>query len=157
MSEEFTQFKFPCKICLVKACCQDYDKLDEEKKHVLSQRFHDQCLAVPLPQMKPSTVIPEKSYHKMLMECWANLGVQICSATQKQYQDGLEKNNTINEDLFRAICFTADFLQWMVNSTSWSMPHEGLQKFDSFELDRKIDIVKQLVSHCRKGNKDADL
>ena len=74
MSENFVQFIFPCKDCLVRAACKENPD-NEAIKHLYKDNRH-RCLAVPkLP--------PNVSYHKGLLECMANLGAELINAVEK--------------------------------------------------------------------------
>ena len=129
MSDQFIQFAFPCADCIVRASCKD----KPIKKKDLYRSVGKPCLTLP--------AITDKSYHKMLIECWINLGFDLLENVQKR--EGIEGVNTDNQvpsSYIRAMHQMANALQYMINSASW---REGkLLPFDKFEVNQKLKIGK---------------
>ena len=127
MSTEFHQFRFPCKTCIVQACCKE--KPEDEVK--LYPGHHGLCLAVPeLP--------PNVSYSKGLLECWANLGKKVIDSMTKTEDPKTRKeiNNNIPYPYVSLIIHMAGIFVHITHSASW---REGeLFDFDQFEINRKI-------------------
>lgn len=130
MSNEFIQFTFPCTDCIVRAACKNKPTAKEDLYSGISRP----CLALP-------SYKEDKSYHKMLVECWANLGWTILEAIQKREEPpGTNKDNKVPSSYIRAMHQMASTIQYMVNSTSW---HEGkLLPFDQWEINEKLKIGK---------------
>ena len=126
MSDEFIQFNFPCTDCIVRAAC----KYQPSKKD-LYRRGSIPCLALPK--------VEDKSYHKMLIECWANLGFNILNHVSKlELPIGVNKDNQVPASYIRAMHQMTKAIGYMVNSTSW---REGqLLPFDKMEIDEKLKI-----------------
>ena len=133
MSCEFIQFHFPCKDCLVRAACKEKPK-DEDVQHLFMDGHTVPCLALP------KIPLDVKSYHKGLLECWANIGVNIiCRMSKKEDpKTCTESNNNIPMQYVILMGNMIYLLQWMINSTSWN---EGLLKdFDKLEINRKVKL-----------------
>jgi len=129
-SSEFIDFIFPCKACLVRAACKD--KVNEMKKALYGKRAA-RCLTVPYDK-----VDEKNTHHKMLLECWANLGPKIINHTYIMISD-IDSRETENNLPGQYIFLMRDLmgiLQWMVNSTSWDLG--VLQEFDKFEIKTKL-------------------
>ena len=75
MSDEFLEFQFPCKECLVTAICREKPGITGSDKQNLLERDRTHCLTLPY-------VSKDKHYHKMLIECWANLGQSMFCQVQ---------------------------------------------------------------------------
>lgn len=133
-SEDFVQFNFPCKDCMVLACCREAPK-DNKKIEHLYDKLNTRCLAVP----KFSSDI--KSYSKGLIECWANLGVGIINSMQKSEdpQTCTEINNNIPMQYVQLLGKMSYLIQWIINSTSWEKGQ--LQEFDAFEIRLKSKTI----------------
>lgn len=127
MSDEFIQFTFPCGECIVRAACKDKPTAKED----LYGPAGKLCLALPK--------IKDKSYHKMLIECWANLGFNLLNHVSKlELPIGVNKDNQVPSSYIRAMHQMTKAIGYMVNSTSW---REGkLLPFDKMELDEKLKI-----------------
>lgn len=127
MSTEFVQFRFPCKTCIVQACCQEKPK-DEVK---LYQGHDAMCLAIP-------EIPPNITYSKGLLECWGNIGVGIVNSMQKAEdpKTQTETHNNIPYQYVALLVHMAGIIVHITNSVSWT---EGqLFDFDRFEISRKI-------------------
>ena len=133
MSREFVEFTFPCKECIVTAMCQDYTRL--KKKDQLDVR--SMCLAVPKFGEK------EGPYHKLLLECMANISKRITSAVDKA-EDPIGTNtvNNIPHRYVLMMCHMTEIMVYMTNSTSWETGK--LENFDEFEINRKLKLVRIL-------------
>jgi len=139
MSEEFIQYIFPCAECLVQAACQDHKYLgiikDREKiktKHIRKDR---PSLAVPI--FDPNV----KSYHKGLMECWANMGAGMMNKVSKE-EDPVkhQKADNLPMPYVHILQAMAQIMCHMVNSTSWE---EGeLHEFDRVEIKQRLSKLK---------------
>lgn len=127
MSDEFIQFDFPCSDCIVRAAC----KYKPTAKDDLYGGAGLPCLALPM--------VKEKSYHKMLIECWANLGFDLLQNVQKRNSTAkINIDNKVPSAYIQAMHQMASTIQYMVNSTSW---HEGkLLPFDQWEINKKLKI-----------------
>ena len=126
MSDKFIQFVFPCTECIVRAACKN-----KPNKKDLYGGNGKPCLALPK--------VKDKSYHKMLIECWANLGFDILNHISKlEHPMGVNKDNQVPASYIRAMYQMSKVIEYMVNSTSW---REGkLLPFDKMELDEKLKI-----------------
>ena len=126
MSDEFIQFNFPCTDCIVRAACKN-----KPNKKDLYRGGSIPCLALPN--------VKDKSYHKMLIECWANLGCSILNHVSKlELPIGVNKDNQVPASYIRAMHQMTKAIGYMVNSTSW---REGqLLPFDKMEIDEKLKI-----------------
>lgn len=134
MSSEFIQFQFPCTDCIVRAACKEKPK-DERLKHLLIRQNTIPCLALPriFPELKP--------YQKGLVECWANIGVDILCRMHKTEdpKTSTEINNNIPMQYLILMGQMSYILQWIINSTSWE---EGsLKQFDRDEINRKLKVL----------------
>jgi len=127
MSDKFIQFRFPCTDCLVRAACKN-KPTEKDDLYIGNGKT---CLTLPK--------LNHKSYHKMLIECWANFGFDLLDNVQKREEPaGVNKDNNIPSGYVRAMHQMASTLQYMVNSTSWS---EGkLFPFDKYEINEKLKI-----------------
>lgn len=127
MSDEFIQFDFPCSDCIIRAAC----KYKPTAKDDLYGRAGLPCLALPF--------VKEKSYHKMLIECWANLGFDLLNHVSKlEFPIGVNKDNQVPSSYIRAMQQMTKAIGYMVNSASW---REGeLFPFDKLEIDKKLKI-----------------
>ena len=136
MSENFIQYTFPCKECIVQSICKDGEQAIENIKHGLIDR---PSLAVP--RFKD----PDKSYHKGLIECWANIGIQIINGMMKsEDSNGKEVHNNIPYRYVCAIQQMTNIMGYMVNSTSWEKGETF--EFDRTELARRLKHVKGWLS-----------
>ncbi len=129
MSQDFVQFTFPCKDCLVRAACTEKPE-NEAIKHL----FYDnrpRCLAVP-------KFPPDITYQKGLLECWTNLGVDIINSLRKSEdpKTQTEKHNKIPMQYVTLMSHMLYLLQWISNSTSWGLGE--LKDFDQHEIKLKI-------------------
>jgi len=131
MSEEFIQYRFPCKTCLVQAACQDLDRIKSRE----------------LNENRPSLALPifkDKSYHKGLLECILNLLKQIMDKVSRD--GGLKDFDKQDADKLpmayvHLLIDTSAILCHMVNSTSW---REGeLFEFDRIELKRRLTQLER--------------
>jgi len=130
MSEDFIQFTFPCKDCVVAAICKEKPK--NAKELILEHGHAVRCLTIP------KFDDPLKSYHKGLLECWANIGHDILYTLEKQTSENLktEKRNKIPRDFLYFMTHVSDILQWMVNSYSWKSGRS--EDFDIKEINMKL-------------------
>ena len=137
MSEKFHQFDFPCKGCIVAAICKE--KPDNAKDLILE--YEDPVLCLTIPKC-PSDV---KTYHKMLLECWANMGPGILNNVQKQSSVNYKKeiHNNIPRDYLYLMGFMAGILSHMVNTTSWDIGET--QEFDRAEINRRLKLLKLAI------------
>jgi hypothetical protein len=129
MSDNFLDFQFPCKDCLVRAVCEEKPEIKDDDKKKLYERDRTHCLTIPY-------ISKEKHYHKMLIECWANMGKSLFDQVSN-----VEHPHKMNSDLKVPIWYIfklrdiANLAQWIVNSTSWEKG--DLKKFDQDEVNRK--------------------
>lgn len=127
MRHEFVVIDFPCKTCLVQACCLKGKQIEEKDVDRTT------VLAVPTPP-------EDKSYIKMLIECWINFGQEIFSRMDKINDYGTIRTHEIPTDMLFAMIRMTGILQHMVNSTSWN---EGkLHKFDTDTLNKKLEQLR---------------
>ena len=128
-SEDFVQFNFPCKDCLVRAACQEKPE-NEEIKH-LYDMDRPRCLTVP--KFKSD----EKTYMKALIECVSNIAPTLIDNMQKSEdpKTSRETHNNIPMQYVALLGHMTYLMQWIVNSTSWKLGE--LQEFDRFEVNRK--------------------
>lgn len=135
MSDEFLEFQFPCKECLVRATCKDKPEITDAEKKKLYERNRTHCLTLPY-------VSKDKHYHKMLIECWANMGKALFDKVSN-----IESPHNMNKDLKVPIWFIfklrdiANLAQWIVNSTSWEKG--DLKEFDKDEVKSKMELIKR--------------
>jgi len=130
MSEQFIEFVFPCKDCIVRACCKE--KVDNEgKKSVLFHNKNPRCLAVPKLPL-------DVTYHKGLLECWANLGARLVNSMQKSEDPKTlsETHNNIPMQYVQLMGKLSYILCHMVNTTSWNLGE--LKEFDQIEIRHRI-------------------
>lgn len=133
MSAKFYQFNFPCKDCVITAICKE--KPDNAKDIILEYQNPVACLTIPkCPDLK--------TYHKMLLECWANQGPSILNKVQKQSSLDFktEIHNNIPRDYLYLMGYMAGILAHMVNTTSWDIGRT--QKFDHYEINRRLKLLK---------------
>lgn len=132
MSEEFIQYTFPCDKCLVQAACQDYDKEKVKLKNVRSNRP-----SLALPAFDPT----KKTYHKVLMECWANIGRDILDAVSKT-EDPTRHQKTDNLPMpyVHILWAMSQIMCHIVNTTSWRKGE--LYEFDRMEIKRRLEKLK---------------
>lgn len=127
------EFTFPCRECLVVAMCKDYTTI--QKKDQLDVR--SMCLAVPKVGEESG------SYHKLLLECMANINARITTAINKTEDPvGTNKDNNIPHSYLIAMCHMAGIMAYMTNSTSWRTGK--LEHFDEFEINRKLKVLRVL-------------
>lgn len=133
MSSEFYHFYFPCKDCVVAGICKEKPK--NAKDVILEYDSPVLCLTIP------KTPTDVKTYYKMLLECWANMGHGIINKVQKQSSVNFKKeiNNNIPRDYLYLISRITDLLQWMVNSISWENGQSA--KFDVDEIKQKLKLL----------------
>lgn len=86
--------------------------------------------------------IKDKSYHKALIECWANLGVDIFNGTSyvKSFSGGIIPKHNIPVKLFIIMKALSHLVQYIVNSASWR--NGETEAFDIEEISRKIQSLK---------------
>ncbi len=139
MSEEFIQYMFPCNECLVQAACKDHKHLkilkDEKKIKIGDIRGNRPSLAVPI--FDPNN----KTYHKGLMECWANMGASLMNKVSK-IEDPVkhQKKDNLPMAYVHILQAMTQIMCHMVNSTSWE---EGeLHEFDRIEIKRRLSKLK---------------
>ncbi len=135
MSEEFIQFYFPCNICLVQAACKDRENVKERVKGI-----NNQVPSLGIPNFEEG-----KSYHKGLLECWANVGRDIMDRlSRSELNDGSQTTrDQIPTQYVHVMIDIAEILCYMINSTSWS---EGkLFDFDRDEIKRKLSHLKRWI------------
>lgn len=134
LSNEFYQFNFPCKSCVISAVCKE--KPDNAKEIILEYPDPVVCLTFP------KTDLSKKTYHKMLVECWANLGPKILNNVTKQSSVDYKKeiNNNIPRDYLYLMGYMAGILAHMVNTTSWDIGET--EPFDHDEINRRLKNLK---------------
>ncbi len=135
MSEQFIQYMFPCSECLVQAACKDYDGRRKQLKDIRGDR---PSLAVPIFDQT------KKSYHKGLMECWANMGASMMNKVSKE-EDPIkhQKADNLPMSYVHILQAMAQIMCHMVNSTSWE---EGeLYEFDRIEIKRRLSQLKRWI------------
>jgi len=131
MSQEFVQFTFPCSDCIVRAACKDQERLTVKD---LYNTKSAKCLTIPKLE-------DDKSYHKVLMECMANLFKDIMGSVQKDEDPiGVNKENKLPYRYVTLFYQMACAMQYMVNSTSWKIGE--LKDFDRDEINRKLKLAK---------------
>ena len=132
MSEEFLQYMFPCNECLVQAACKDYDARRKQLKDIREDR---PSLAVPIFDQT------KKSYHKGLMECWANMGASLMGKVSKT-EDPIkhQKLDNLPMSYVHVLWAMAQIMCHIVNTTSWE---EGeLYEFDRTEIKQRLSKLK---------------
>ncbi len=132
MSEEFIQYMFPCNECIVQAACKDYDGRRKQLKNIRGGR--------------PSLAVPafdetKKSYHKGLMECWANMGQSMMSKVSKTEEPlKHQKIDNLPIEYVHILLGIAQIMCHIVNTTSWE---EGeLYEFDRIEIKNRLSKLK---------------
>ena len=132
MSEEFIQYMFPCHECLVQAMCKEYDGIKKDLKDIGE---NVPSLAVPIFDQT------KKSYHKGLMECWANMGRSIMNKVSKWEEPiGHQKHDNLPLKYIQILWAMSQIMCHMVNSTSWE---EGkLYEFDRTEIKHRLSKLK---------------
>ena len=142
MSQEFIQFVFPCKDCLVQAICKDKDHMNS----VTNLDKDKVMLGVPLFE----TGTP---YFKGLMECWVNLGSTIIQSLSKDtIKNTLHTADGIPIPFAQMLLSLPYVLRYMINSTSWV---DGqLYEFDEDILKRRIITLSK---HMKGGIKNDGL
>jgi len=136
MSSKFVQFNFPCKDCLVRAACKEKPGNDEAIKHLYDDnQFDHRCLTLP---KFPSKI----AFTKGLLECWANIGVDIINNMQKSEDSKTSKETTNNLPMQYVMLMgqMSYLLQWMINSVSWERGE--LQDFDRQEINLKSKMLR---------------
>jgi len=134
MSDEFLEFHFPCKECLVRAVCEEKPEINDTDKKRLIERDRTHCLTLPY-------VSDEKHYHRMIIECWANLGWRVFNSVSN-----VENPVGVSDPMKVPIRFVfwlrdiANIMQYIVNSTSWETGK--LEDFDKDEINRKVKMLK---------------
>lgn len=134
MSAEFVQFTFPCKDCIVRAACEEQPRNNETINHLYDVNAV-RCLTLP---KFPSDI----AYTKGLLECWANIGVQIINNMQKTEdpKTSKETKNNLPMQYVMLMGQMSYLLQWMINSVSWERGE--LQDFDRREINMKSKMLK---------------
>jgi hypothetical protein len=134
--QKFFQFDFPCKQCVVASICKE--KPDNAKDLIL--KFEDPVLCLTIPKEADQV-----TYHKMLLECWANMGSEILNKVQKQSSVDYKKeiNNNIPRDYLYLMGRMASILAYMVNSTSWEIGET--KSFDHNEINGRLENLKLQV------------
>lgn len=127
-SEKFYQLPFPCKSCLVQACCM--------RGETLSRLHFENSTTLAVPK------VDGKSYHKALIECWANLGFDIFIGTDyiKSFSGNVVLKHNIPVKIFSLMKDLSYLVQYMVNSTSWR--NGKLEDFDIKEINEKLEVLK---------------
>lgn len=134
MSDEFLEFQFPCKECLVRAVCEEKPRITGSDKKKLLERDRTHCLTLPY-------VSEDKHYHKMLIECWANMGQSMfCEVGNIENPKGTNRDLKVPINYIFMLRTLADIAQYIVNSTSWR--REQLEDFDRDEINRKVKMLK---------------
>ena len=142
MSEEFIQYMFPCSECLVQAACKEHKHLrilkDKKKIKIRDIRSNRPSLAVPI--FDPNN----KTYHKGLMECWANMGASMMNRVSKE--EGPIKHQKLDNlpmSYVHILQAMAQIMCHMVNTTSWE---EGkLYEFDQIEIKQRLSRLKGCI------------
>ena len=132
MSKKFIEFRFPCGECLVQAACKEkaIGKIDELLRH-------NDLPCLTIPRYNPNEI----AYHKVLLECWANMGRDVIGHMSKmeEPETKTEKVNNIPMQYFTVISRIVGVLTYMVNSKSWV---EGqLYSFDYYEIKSKLSRI----------------
>jgi len=134
MSDEFLEFQFPCKECLVRAVCEEKPDITDKEREMLIGRERTHCLTLPY-------VSEDKHYHKMLIECWANMGHNMFVQVQNiENPVGTSDPLKVPINYIFMLRTMAEIAQYIVNSTSWKLPK--LQDFDRDEINRKVKMLK---------------
>ena len=131
MSQKFVQFNFPCIDCIVRAACEMQNSITAD--HLYDSQCA-RCIAIPRLE-------DDKSYHKVLIECMANLFKDLMSSVQKIEEPiGINKDNKVPHRYIITFYQLACAMQHMVNSTSWEIGE--LQQFDIDEINRKLKACR---------------
>jgi len=129
MSETFIEYVFPCKDCIVRAACSKSTTPESIQRNGLS-------LAIPVFEQG-------KTYHKGIMECWANLGKKILDKVSKtENSDGKQRDNLPIKYVFLLAQMT-NIICYTINSTSW---REGqVYQFDRDEIRKNLNILSRML------------
>lgn len=127
MSYEFIEVDFPCKTCLTQAMCAYVERLEKKVKR-------PKVLAVPEHDEKDT-------YHKVLLECWVNLG----NAIHRNTTVIVASNNTVLKHEvpskhFMLIRQMAELMEYIIHSASWRTGE--IQEFDSIEINRRLKQMR---------------
>jgi hypothetical protein len=112
--------------------CKDYDGRKKQLEDIRSDR---PSLAIPIFDQT------KKSYHKGVIECWANLGASLMGKVSK-WEDpiGHQKDDNLPLKYVQILWAMSQIMCHMVNSTSWQ---EGkLHEFDRIEIKRRLEKLK---------------
>lgn len=129
VSYEFIEADFPCKTCITQAMCKYVDRLEVKVKR-------SKVLAVP--EFEEDT----HTYHKVLMECWVNLGNEIFRNTQTIVASNCKtvKKHGMPYSYLSLMRQMAALMEYMINSASW---RDGIEhEFDSIEIDRHFKMMR---------------
>jgi len=139
MSEEFIQYVFPCVECLVQAACQDHDRLRiiKDRKEIQTRHIRSDRPSLAVPKFD----LNDKTYHKGLIECWANMGASMMNKVSKE-EDPIkhQKADNLPMPYVHILIAMTQIICHMVNSTSWE---EGtLHEFDRIEIKARLSKLK---------------
>jgi len=131
MSQKFVQFNFPCIDCIVRAACELQEAITAD--HLYDSKY-PRCVTMPRLE-------DDKSYHKVLIECMANLFKSLMNSVQKIEEPiGINKDNKVPHKYITLFYQMTCVMQYMVNSTSWKIGE--LKQFDIDEINRKLKVAK---------------
>ena len=133
MSDEFLEFNFPCKDCLVRAVCEEKPNITDKEKQDLIDRVRTHCLTIPY-------VAEDKHYHKMLIECWINMGKAVFdSVGNVENPHGMNAELKVPISMIFQLRDMANIGQYIVNTLSWQKGE--LHDFDIDEVRRKLKAI----------------
>ncbi len=121
MSERFVNLVVPCNECLVRPICKD--KKETERR----TNLYNGLLGIPKVDET------KKMYHKSLIECWANMGVDIIEHMSHFQTEGMPKE--AQAVFMNYLIEVSNTLRWLVNSESWKDGKEN--SYDSMSLRHK--------------------
>lgn len=126
---EFIEVDFPCKTCITQAMCQYVKYLEAMVKR-------SKILAVPDFDENKAT------YHRVLIECWVNLGNQILRNTTKivASNNKTAKNHGVPFDHLILISKMAALMEYIIHSASW---RDGqVYQFDKVKINRDLKFMR---------------
>ena len=125
MSQNFIEFTFPCKECLVAAACR-------ERKTIKTKDLVDamtgsgiRCLALPMYDDR-------SSYQKNFIECVANIAWRVTNQLNE------DRNMKIPEQYRHFLIEYLGVFQYIINTTSWRENLKEVASFDKNEIKRKL-------------------
>ncbi|MCK5608650.1 hypothetical protein KAR91_42615 [Candidatus Pacearchaeota archaeon] len=133
MSEEFIQYYFPCNECLVQAACKDRNNITSVKNYI--KGINHSLPSLGLPKFEEG-----KSYHKGLIECWANIGKDMMDRVPRSEDINGAQKDDLPMRYVHIMISMAEVMGYMIHSASW---REG----KTFDFDR--DEIKRKLSHLK--------